>query len=206
MVILGASGVGKTTLLRLMAGLLTAKRGTIDITRSLDKPASRLVFQEPRLFPWLNVEQNLCFALKAAGIAKKEWLHRIVPLLQVVGLEDALHLPVQALSGGMAQRIALVRGLCVQPNLLLLDEPFGSLDPQLRVLLQDALIQLIEFTKVSVVMVSHDIDEALRIGDQVIVLTGQPAGIGLQLTNPKSDMHFAQKQLREVLFTKKQKT
>ena len=180
LVLLGASGVGKTTLLRLLAGLLEPNVGKIEMPFDGERPGSRLVFQEARLFPWMNVQQNIAFALRAAEVPRAEWQDRMMPLLQLVGLGDSLDLPIQTLSGGMAQRIALVRGLCVQPAVLLLDEPFSSLDPRLREQLQQVLVRLMEFTNVSVVMVSHDVEEALYVGDQLILLAGEPASIVLQ--------------------------
>ena len=181
LVLLGPSGVGKTTLLRILAGLLKPDTGDVHLESRMENVPSRIVFQEPRLFPWLSVRRNISFALRSAGVPKVEWEARMLPLLEQAGLTEAIDLPVQALSGGMAQRVALVRGLCVQPQALLLDEPFSALDPKLRAQLQDALLGLIRFTGVTVVMVTHDYDEAIKIGDEILFLDGEPATVSMRL-------------------------
>lgn len=181
LVLLGASGTGKTTLLRLLAGLLEPSLGTIEFCQPAAGVGTRLVFQQPRLFPWLSVRGNLHFALRAAQTPREEWDLRIETLLSEVGLADAIDLSIAALSVGMAQRIALVRALCCQPQVLLLDEPFSALDPKRRRQLQEDLLRLIHLTKVTVVMVTHDVEEALSIGDQIVVLQGEPAGITLSI-------------------------
>jgi ABC-type nitrate/sulfonate/bicarbonate transport system ATPase subunit len=170
-VLLGPSGSGKTTLLRLLSGLAEPQKGGVRVPEDEEGQAGvRTVFQAPRLFPWLNVRGNLEFALRSADVHKENWESRISGFLGKVGMEGTEDLQVKALSGGMAQRIALVRALCCLPRVLLLDEPFSALDPRLRRILQDDLIALLGNTEVAVVMVTHDIDEAVKIGDSVLVL------------------------------------
>ena len=181
--LLGPSGCGKSTLLRVLAGLLEPTRGTVD--RLADEPGQRsiaLVFQDPRLLPWLTVRQNLCFGMEAAGIPASAWDERIVPLLARVGLAETTDLYPSALSGGMAQRIALIRALCLRPRQLLLDEPFSAVDPLLREDLQAALQQLMaDSPHTATLLVTHDIAEALVLGDEVAVLGGGTTGLDLKL-------------------------
>ena len=167
LLILGPSGVGKSTVLNILGGLLEFSKGTI-VGPPTDR--IRMVFQKPRLFPWLSVRQNLYFALRAADVPKEQWKERIEPLLDLVGLIGELDRSVAQLSYGMAQRIALVRALCCHPELLLLDEPFSALDPRRRSMLNTELKQLQKILNTSIVMVTHDIEEAIFLGDQILVL------------------------------------
>ena len=174
--LLGPSGSGKSTILRLIAGLLEPTSGTV--TRPEATPgraAMSLVFQDPRLLPWKTVAGNVHFALEAAGVPREEWAARTDPLLERVGLGAAAHLRPGALSGGMAQRAALVRALALRPRALLLDEPFGAVDPLLREDLQGALQALLAGLDTTVLLVTHDIAEALVLADRVVVLVGRPA-------------------------------
>ena len=199
-VVLGPSGVGKSTILRLMAGLLEPDEGSVEV-RSVRESGvhSRLVFQQPRLFPWLSVRKNLHFALRAAKVPEAEWTQRLEPLMEQVGLMDELDSSTASLSIGMAQRVALVRSLVCQPSLLLLDEPFSALDPKRRKQLQQDLMKLVAFTGVSVVMVTHDIEEALDIGDHILVLDGQPAGVVCSLRIDKQEKKKAREQIEQHL-------
>ena len=167
LLILGPSGVGKSTVLNVLGGLLKGFKGSITAP-SADR--IRMVFQKPRLFPWLSVRQNLHFALKAAEVPKEQWAERLEPLLELVGLTEELDRSVTQLSYGMAQRIALVRALCCHPDVLLLDEPFSALDPRRRSMLNTELKQFQQLLKTSIVMVTHDIEEAIFLGDQILVL------------------------------------
>ena len=198
-ILLGPSGVGKSTLLRLLAGLDKPTKGRIDYAK-IDHLKTRLVFQEPRLFPWLSVRGNLHFALRAAEVPAAQWAERIENLLQEVGLLTEIDSSIQSLSVGMAQRIALVRALCCRPQLLLLDEPFSALDPKRRRQLQDDLLGLISQTESAVVMVTHDIEEAIRIGQRIVVLGGQPARI-VDMIDQIEDSPAVQERLNQLLLS-----
>ncbi len=191
-VLLGPSGTGKSTLLKLLASLISPQTGTIKVNTDQAAIGSRLVFQEHRLFPWLTVRGNLEFALRSAGVEKSEWTERYQPLLREVGLAEEEERLIKELSIGMAQRVSLVRALCCQPQILLLDEPFSALDPVRRSQLQQDLLRLKEITGVTVVMVTHDIQEAINIGDQILILNGAPASISQKFRRaelPDSEMY-----------------
>lgn len=176
--LLGPSGCGKSTLLRLVAGLLVPTGGRVERPSPEPGRADRsLVFQDPRLLPWRTVEGNARLALRAAGVPKAEWDARIHPLLQRVGLAAAARALPAALSGGMAQRAALVRGLALRPRTLLLDEPFAAVDPLLREDLQAALQDLLAAADTTTLLVTHDIGEAIVLADRVVVLRGHPARV-----------------------------
>jgi sulfonate transport system ATP-binding protein len=165
--ILGASGCGKSTLLRCIAGLERNDAGTIVTTGEIG-----VVFQEPRLFPWLDVERNVAFPARTAGERA-----RVGNVLALVGLAHAARRIPKELSGGMAQRAALARALVRDPALLLLDEPFAALDALRRIELRAAVREILEFTRASAILVTHDVDDALALADRVVVLAGSPAEI-----------------------------
>ncbi len=175
--ILGASGCGKSTLLRIAAGLDHATSGRVTIddapVRGID-PRCAVAFQEPRLLPWRTLAGNVALGLPRAT-APEIARARVDELLELVGLSDhAGHRP-REVSGGMAQRAALARALARCPSVLLLDEPFGALDALTRLRMQDLLIDVHRAAPTSVVLVTHDVDEALQLADRVVVL-GRPDG------------------------------
>ena len=172
LVVVGPSGCGKSTLLRCLAGLEPADTGAIAWQAGAGETG--VVFQEPRLMPWLDVQANIGFGLGAAG---RERRARIDALLALVGLYDARGRLPKQLSGGMAQRAALARGLANDPDLLLLDEPFSALDPSNRARLQSHLRELHARLGTTMVLVTHDIAEAARLGDRILVLGGRPGQI-----------------------------
>jgi sulfonate transport system ATP-binding protein len=163
--VLGASGCGKSTLLRCIAGLERIDAGTIATAGEIG-----LIFQEPRLFPWLDVARNVAFPAR-----NDDERARVPNVLALVGLANAARRLPKQLSGGMAQRAALARALVRDPHLLLLDEPFAALDALRRIELRAAVREILEFTRASAILVTHDVDDALALADRVVVLAGTPA-------------------------------
>lgn len=177
--IVGPSGCGKTTLLRIMAGLETPSHGRMAMRRSgkSSGPISAMVFQEHSLYPWLRVIDNVAFGLEMRGVPKAERHERANVLLQMVGLSKfSRHYPGQ-LSGGMKQRVSIARAFANDPEILLMDEPLAALDAQNKVLVQDELLRLWEMTKKTVVYITHSIDEALLLGDRVVIMGSLPGRI-----------------------------
>ena len=173
--LLGPSGCGKSTLLRLVAGLETPTTGTVSVddhpVRSID-PRCSVVFQEPRLLPWRTVAANV-----ELGIRDREGALEVAEWLELVGLDGfGGHLPKE-ISGGMAQRTALARALIGHPGVLLLDEPFAALDALTRLQMQDLLIDVTTRLGTTVLLVTHDVDEALYLADRVVVLGARGEGI-----------------------------
>lgn len=177
--IVGASGCGKSTLLRMISGLESVSQGEILLDgKPVVKPGldCGMVFQESRLFPWLSVEKNIEFGIsqKVEGNAKSELVHRLIELVGLSGFENAL--PKQ-LSGGMQQRVSIARGLINNPKVLLMDEPFGALDAITRISMQNEVLRIWEAEKKTVVLVTHDIDEAIYLGDRIVVLSSRPGTV-----------------------------
>lgn len=175
LVLLGPSGCGKSTLLRLIAGLDIASEGAVEIdgqpVSGVD-PRCGVVFQEPRLMPWLSLKDNVAIGTRGARDEQA-----IIDLLAQVGLAGfEKHIPRQV-SGGMAQRAALARGLAGNPGVLLLDEPFAALDALTRMQMQDLLLEVASATSATVILVTHDIDEALHLADRIVVLAERGRGI-----------------------------
>lgn len=176
--LIGGSGCGKTTLLRLVAGLDSASAGRIavdDEEIEAPHPAVGIVFQEPRLFPWLKVAENVAFGLTALDTAERN--ARVEATLSRVGMSDhAKRLP-RELSGGQQQRVAIARALIARPKVLLLDEPFSALDAFTRANLHDHLLSLWETSRPTVLIVTHDVDEAVALGSRVVVMSPKPGRI-----------------------------
>jgi sulfonate transport system ATP-binding protein len=190
--LVGASGCGKSTLLRVIAGLDAEHDGVVrlrgqrlsGLTRDI-----RFIFQEPRLFPWLSVAHNVAFDLGDGGHRHP----RVNELLREVGLDGLGDALPKQLSGGQAQRVAIARGLFTQPALLLLDEPFSAVDAFTRMKLQDLLLQLARTHGVTVLMVTHDIDEAVHLSDRVLVMDANPGTVrtelSIELPRPREREH-----------------
>lgn len=206
--IVGGSGCGKSTLLRLISGLEQASSGTVVLNGepiSAPHPEVGLVFQEPRLLPWLSVADNIGFGLDT--LPKDERQTRVQEALARVGLAGQGNKWPRELSGGMAQRVALARALVSRPDVLLLDEPFSALDALTRSDLQDHLVELWHSSRPTLILVTHDIEEALVIADRVIVLRPKPgrleAVIDISLTRPRirdaEDFETVKRQLRAAL-------
>jgi sulfonate transport system ATP-binding protein len=170
--VVGKSGCGKSTLLRIIAGLETDFEGSIMLG---GKPVTGpgldrgVVFQEPRLLPWLSVEKNIAFALK--GLSDFETKRQVLKYLKRVGLMKCARDYPHQLSGGMAQRVAIARALVNQPKVLLLDEPFGALDALTKIQMQQEMLRLWESLKTTMILITHDIDEAVFLGDQIVVMS-----------------------------------
>jgi NitT/TauT family transport system ATP-binding protein len=177
--LVGASGAGKSTLLRIIADLMPVREGTVRKTmrESPDRRPIAMVFQEARLMPWRRVRDNVAFGLEGLKVSADERNRRIDDVLRLVGLADYGDRWPYELSGGQRQRVGIARALAVDPDLLLMDEPFGALDAITRQSLQDELLRIWHETGKSVLFVTHDIDEAVYLGDRVLLLGGSPATI-----------------------------
>ena len=194
--ILGPSGCGKSTLLRIVAGLDTPTTGAVRIAgRPVAGPGPDrgMVFQSYTLFPWLTVAENIAFGLRRKGVAKARQKEIVDFYLDKTGLGGfASHLP-RELSGGMQQRVAIARALANDPDILLLDEPFGALDNQTRGLMQELLLKIWEEDQKTVLFVTHDIEEAIFLASRCIVMTARPgrikADVAIDLARPR-DYHM----------------
>lgn len=180
--VLGPSGCGKTTLLRVLAGLDKASQGEIIFPGS-EAPRIGLIFQQNSLMPWRTVLENILLPLQLAGVNPDEARARTVEMAELVGLSEFLDAWPAALSGGMAQRVAIARAFIQDPDLLLLDEPFGALDALTREQMGVELLRVWHTRRKTVVMVTHSISEALLLADRILVLSNRPAVIDLDLTN-----------------------
>lgn len=172
--IIGSSGCGKTTLLKLIAGLLTPTSGRLvfDGEPAAGRPSSALVFQEHGLFPWMTVVDNVAFGMRMRGVARAARIGRATELLERVGLAPFLGSFPHELSAGMRQRVSLARAFLFDADTLLMDEPFASLDALTKLALQQELLRTWEGRRSSVVFVTHDIEEAVVLGDRVLVMAG----------------------------------
>jgi len=181
--ILGPSGCGKTTLLRVIAGLIKPTSGKVSFGRGYfsGPPQIGLAFQQANLMPWRNVQANIALPLEVTGHQRTEIDEHVGNLIHLVGLEGFEKTYPHDLSGGMQQRVSIARALIREPDLLLLDEPFGSLDALTRERMGDELLALWQASRKTVIMVTHSISEAVYLSDRVIVLTPRPARINLDI-------------------------
>jgi NitT/TauT family transport system ATP-binding protein len=178
--VVGPSGCGKTTLLRCMAGLIPPSEGQVFLDEApVTEPNSSvvMVFQHFGLFPWKTVFDNVAYGLKLRGVPKSQWRERIEPHIQLVGLGGFESMYPYQLSGGMQQRAGLARALALNPQVLLMDEPFGALDAQTRELLQEELVRILEQEQRTMVFITHSIDEAIVLGDRIVVMSTRPGRI-----------------------------
>lgn len=195
--VIGPSGCGKSTLIRILAGLDRPSSGIVALDgKAVGGPdADRgMVFQNYTLFPWLSVARNVMFGLRMKGVGRKQAREVAMKWLDVVGLADfADHYPAQ-LSGGMKQRVAIARALANEPRILLMDEPFGALDAQTRCAMQAHLLRIWESVDVTILFITHDLDEAIYLSDRIVVLGARPGRIleiiEVPVARPRSSEQF----------------
>jgi len=204
--IVGASGCGKSTLLRIIGGLEKEFKGNLySKNNKINKPGldRGIVFQEDRLFPWLTIEKNIEFGLpeKINELEKKKIVNRY---LELVGLEKFSKAYPHQLSGGMKQRVSIARGLINNPDILLLDEPFGALDAFTRMNMQREILNIWEKEKTTMILVTHDIDEAIFLADRVIVMSNRPGTIkkviNVELPRPRVRSNFDYIKIRNEIY------
>jgi sulfonate transport system ATP-binding protein len=204
--IIGASGCGKSTLLKLIGGLEEITGGSIAIgERIVTRPKVEcgMVFQEPRLFPWLNVEKNIEFGIakKMRPTERKEIVAEHVKFVGLAGFEKAY--PSQ-LSGGMQQRVSIARTLINRPEILLLDEPFGALDALTRIQMQNEILRIWEDNKTTMLLVTHDIDEAIFLSDYIVIMSNRPAIvkkiITMQSSRPRDRSSIEFSEIRREIY------
>jgi NitT/TauT family transport system ATP-binding protein len=206
--LLGPSGCGKSTLLNVVAGFVAPSNGNAEMDgHPIGGPGVDrcVVFQQYSLFPWLSVRENVEFGLRMKGVAAAERRKTARELLRITGLQAfENHYPEQ-LSGGMKQRVGIVRALANNPTVLLLDEPFGALDAQTRVVLQEILTSIWQRFRISVLFITHDIDEAIFLSDRVYVMTAQPGQIKgevpINLPRPRRDKYFENAEFQRIRAT-----
>jgi ABC-type nitrate/sulfonate/bicarbonate transport system ATPase subunit len=203
--LLGPSGCGKTTLLNAMAGFLSPTSGEITVDgEPVRKPDPRrvFVFQERGVFPWLTVEGNIGFGLSKLTKAERE--QRIAHYVKMVGLQGFERTYPQELSGGMKQRLEVARALAVNPDMLLLDEPFGALDSITRLVMRGELLRIWEAERKTIIFVTHDIDEAVQLADRVVVMSARPASIrqivNIDIAHPRDISSPRYLELRDGIF------
>jgi len=189
--LIGPSGSGKSTLLRVLAGLLQPTEGRVRFSTASTRPRIGLVFQQANLMPWRTVMENILLPLEIAGVEKTAAQNKANKMIHLVRLEEFANAWPEDLSGGMAQRVAIARALVQDPDLLLLDEPFGSLDAITRENMGTELLRIWQASRKAVVLVTHSISEALLLSDRVLVLSARPGRVILDevvtLPRPRSE-------------------
>jgi NitT/TauT family transport system ATP-binding protein len=187
--IVGPSGCGKSTFAKIVNGLLPATDGEIEVRKAANGRDHAMVFQDSSLFPWYSVLNNVAYGLMCQGVSKREAHERAMPLIKLVGLAGFEQKYPYQLSGGMQQRANLARALTVDPELLLMDEPFAALDAQTRELMQAELLRIWETSHKTVLFITHQIDEAIFLSDRVVVMSARPgriiADIPIELPRPR---------------------
>jgi ABC-type nitrate/sulfonate/bicarbonate transport system ATPase subunit len=203
--LLGPSGCGKSTLLNTMAGFLSPTSGEVRVDNEIVQgpdPRRIFVFQERGVFPWLTVEGNIAFGL--ANLTREERERRIAHYVQMVGLQGFEKAYPSELSGGMKQRLEVARALAVNPDMLLLDEPFGALDSITRLTMRHELLRIWQAERKTIVFVTHDIDEAVQLADRVVVMSARPASIRqivpIDIPHPRDISSARYLELRDGIF------
>lgn len=201
MAIVGPSGCGKTTFLRILSGLDAPTTGALNYPAG--QPSNAMVFQGRSVFPWMTVEDNITYGLSLSGVPRRERARRGTELLQMIGIERFRFSYPHQISEGMRQRVAIARALAVDPDLLLMDEPFSALDEQTKLVLQDDVLRIWEETGKTIVVITHSIDEALVMANRVVVFTPAPgtvkAVVPVEFPRPRtflavrSDPRFAER-------------
>ncbi|MER6186330.1 MULTISPECIES: ABC transporter ATP-binding protein [unclassified Streptomyces] len=174
--VVGPSGCGKSTLLRIAAGLLRPSTGRLEIRTTSPRPAA-MIFQDYGIYDWKTVRANVRFGLDIQRVPRREADARADAWLARMGLSDFATAYPSTLSGGMRQRVAIARALAVEPELLLMDEPFAALDAQLRMILQDELLELTQTTRTTTLFITHSLEEAIVLGDRVLVMSARPGRV-----------------------------
>ncbi len=185
--VVGPSGCGKSTLARLIAGLETHEIGAIHIDETLvdgPGPDRGMVFQSYSLFPWMTVKHNVMFGLTEGGMSKNAAEAEAFQWIDLVGLEKFANAYPHQLSGGMKQRVAIIRALANQPKILLMDEPFAALDPQNRLKMQRYLLEIWQNIDITIFFITHDIDEAIYLADRILILEANPGRVQETLSVP----------------------
>ena len=185
--VVGPSGCGKSTLLEIMAGLLAPTRGEVCIRGEPVRgphPEIGVVFQEDSAFPWLTALENIEFGLKMRGVPAPRRREAALAMMELVGLKGFEHHLPHQLSGGMRQRVAIARTLVLQPRIILMDEPFGALDAQTRLSMGDELLRICDRIRATVFFVTHDIAEAVRLADRIVLMSARPGTVRQVLDNP----------------------
>ena len=214
MSVLGPSGCGKTTLLNILAGFLAPTEGRVTLDgRAVTGPGPErgMVFQQGALFEWMSVRDNVSFGPRMAGRKKKDYVENVNHLLDVVGLQDFKDKSVYELSGGMQQRVALARCLANEPEVILMDEPLGALDALTREKMQGLVLRLWKETGKTIILITHSVEEALLLGERLLVMAPRPGrihkeyrlpfsatGVGKDLRAVKRDPEFGEKR-EEIL-------
>lgn len=204
--IVGASGCGKSTLIRIIAGLEKATAGEVIVEgRKVVKPSIDvgLIFQESRLYPWLSVEDNIAFGIheKLSKDEKKALVQEYIDLVELTGFEKSL--PKQ-LSGGMQQRVSIARTLINKPDVLLLDEPFGALDALTRINMQNEILKIWEKQRTTMILITHDIDEAIFLSDRIVILSNRPGEISkvipVEMSKPRDRSSYEFMKIRREIY------
>jgi NitT/TauT family transport system ATP-binding protein len=188
--IVGPSGCGKSTFAKIVNGLLPATNGEVQVRKATNGRDHAMVFQDSSLFPWYSVLNNVAYGLVCQGVPKREAQDRARPLIKLVGLDGFETKYPYQLSGGMQQRANLARALTVDPELLLMDEPFAALDAQTREIMQAELLRIWSASRKTVLFITHQIDEAIFLSDRVVVMSARPgriiADIPIELPRPRA--------------------
>jgi NitT/TauT family transport system ATP-binding protein len=204
--IIGPSGCGKTTFLRIVGGLTQQTSGKLTIRRegNYQTPLTAMVFQEYAIFPWRTVLDNVTFGLEMRDVPERDRREVATYYVEKVGLEEFTYSYPHELSGGMKQRVAIARALAADPEILLMDEPFGALDAQTRTILQQELVRVWEDERKTVIYVTHSIEEAIFLGDRVVVMTARPGKkkreLAIGFSRPRSQEIHRSKRFGEIYF------